>query len=90
MPRLYHAHLFTHLSALLDYERLEGSEIVSDRSGVDSVYFTQFFFQSRSMSLEALRKYRLLLITFTCLGGILLSVKQPSESQKDSSVPKNQ
>lgn len=30
MPRLYHAHLFTHLSALLDYERLEGSEIVSD------------------------------------------------------------
>lgn len=30
MSLLYHAHLFTHLSALLDYEHLEGSEIVSD------------------------------------------------------------
>lgn len=49
-----------------------------------------FFFQSRSLSLEALKKYRLLLITFTCSGGLLLRVKQPSESEKDFvSVPKS-
>lgn len=47
------------------------------------------FFQSRSLSLEALKKYTLLLITFTCSEGILLSVKQPS-SQKDFFVPASQ
>lgn len=53
-----------------------------DESGVDSVYFTHFFFQSRSLSLEALKSYRLLLITFTCSEGILLHVKPPSVSKR--------
>lgn len=45
-------------------------------------FILHIFFQSRSLSLEALKSYRLLLITFTCSEGILLHVKPPSVSKR--------